>query len=122
MNRPRSAGDDFVPLDVDQLTLDPELASGAVGEPPAAGKWAVQRRRPLVTDHQLAGERRLLEDAEHEAEDVVEQAGDDAAVRTPRCSLVGRAECQQAFHFIATAVHFEVEPPGDERPENGRSS
>ena len=111
MNRPSTSGDDLVPLDVDQLALDAQLAPVALGAAAAAGQLAVQRRRPLVADRQLAGERRLLQDAEHEAEDVVEQAGDDAAVGSTRRSLVGRAERQQAFDLVATAMHLEVEAP-----------
>ena len=48
------------------------------GQAPAVQQGTVQRGRSLVTNLQLAGERRLLDDAEDESEHVVEQAGDDA--------------------------------------------
>ena len=68
-------------------------------------------RRSLVADLQLAGEGGLLDDAEDEAEHVVEQSGDDAAVGATGCALMGGAERHHRLDLVADAVDLEVDPP-----------
>ena len=82
----------------------------------------MQRRRPLVADLQLAGEGRLLDDAEHEAEHVVEQPGDDAAVGPSGRALVGGPSVTVASISSPMRWTSRSRPHGLAVPENGRSS
>ena len=122
MERPRATTGSPVRLEVDQLALDEQLATLPSGDAAAAGDRPVQRCRPHIADRQLAGERGLADDVEHEAEHVVEQAGDDTAVRPSRRALVGGAQRAPRLDLVAVAVHLEVDAPRARPPENGRSS
>ena len=111
VERPRATTGSPSVVDVDELALDVQLATVPAGQPAAAGDRPVQRRRCDEADRQLAGERRLPDDVEHEPEHVVEQPGDDAAVRTPGCTLVGGAKDAPRLDLVAVAVHVEVDAP-----------
>ena len=47
----------------------------------------------------------------HEAEDIVEEPGDDAAVRALGRALVGGAQREDRLDLVAVAVHREVDAP-----------
>ena len=78
-----ATGDDGLALgrEVDELALDEQLAALAPGEAAAAGDRSVQRRRRLVADRQLAGERGLL---------------DRRRARTRTRRRTGRRRCRRA--------------------------
>ena len=91
------------------LAADEELAALAPVEPGADLERFVDGHRREVAHGQLAGERRLLELGDHEAGDVVERGGDDAAVRTSGRALERPTQTHVGDDLVAVVADVELD-------------
>src|SRR5262249_28837888 len=86
---------------------DEQLAALSPLEPRAEPQGAADRHRAHEPHGELPGERRLLQHADDEPREVVEDRRDDPAVRPPGSALERRTERDVGDHELALAPRLE---------------
>ncbi len=94
------------------LGFDEKLAALAADETGAHHERPLDRNRRDIAYGQLTCKRRLLQHADHEAGDIVERGGDDAAVGAAGRAFERATEHDARDDFVGLELHVDVHAPG----------